>query len=150
MKAYHATNQKFNEFDEKFLCANDEGFFGKGFYFVDDMADADEIAAQSNSSIILECEISDNLFVLDLASEEETLKSMPCNDKTRATLLEVFDIEGTAFLLGAAQGAGIEEEIEKAGYKGVKVLNRFENRSYTEIVIFHASDIKITSAVEVD
>jgi hypothetical protein len=35
---YHATNNEFNVFDEKYIgIANDKGFYGKGFYFTDSL-----------------------------------------------------------------------------------------------------------------
>ena len=46
------------------------------------------------------------------------------------------------------EGFGLEEYLKKAGFSGIRVLNRFVEQgltNYVEIVIFNDSDIKIIS-----
>ena len=57
MKIYHATNSKFEKFDNRFLNSRDEGYFGEGFYFVDELQHAWDIQQQLEARYLLTCEV---------------------------------------------------------------------------------------------
>lgn len=147
MKVYHATSEKFEKFDNKFIGQTDDGYFGKGFYFCDDYNDACTIRMHQQSSYIMTCKVSDNLYELDLSNEEEAINEFPASDDIKNQMREVMECNESFFKIGAGEGFGIEEILKDAGFDGIVIRNRFDS-SYTEVVIFDEKDIEIIEIEE--
>ena len=87
---YHGTNADFTEFDASRLGTRDAGFYGRGFYFTPDEADAEEYAdtavedSGAGNSTVVETYLSlQNPFIWDMSYDGEGA------DATRAALAEM-------------------------------------------------------------
>lgn len=146
MEVYHATNSKFEKFDNVFLCRRDEGYFGKGFYFVDELQHAWDVQRQLEARYLLTCNVTDNLYDLDLEDEESAIANFPAPEEVKEKMLECIEYNGSFFKAGCGEGFGLEKYLKAAGFDGVRVLNRFAAQGlsrYIEVVIFDAKDIEI-------
>jgi len=145
MEVYHSTNSKFETFENPFMGMNDEGYFGRGFYFVEDWQDAKSLQSQAKYRYFMTCEVSENLYELDLEDGDSAINSFPASDEIKAKMREIAEYEGNCFFKsGAGEGFGLEKFLKEAGFDGAIVRHRFANSGYTEIVVFDAKDIKIT------
>lgn len=147
MKVYHATNSKFEKFDNRFLNSRDEGYFGEGFYFVDEKLHAWDIQRQLESRYLLTCNVTGNLYDLDLEDEESAIANFPAPEEVKKKMLECIEYNGSFFKAGCGEGFGLEKYLKAAGFDGVRVLNRLASvglTNYVEVVVFDAKDIEIT------
>lgn len=147
MEVYHATNSKFEKFDNRFLNSRDEGYFGEGFYFVDELQHAWDIQRQLEARYLLTCEVTDNLYNLDLEDDAAAIENFPAPEEVKAQMREIAEYNGTFFRSGSGEGFGLEKYLKDAGYAGVRVLNRLASvglTNYVEVVVFDAKDIEIT------
>lgn len=152
MKVYHATNEKFDRFDNAFIYSRGNGayggYFGDGFYFVDELQSARMIQSQLNARYLLTCEVPENLYDIDLSDDFAAIENFPVPADIKARMHEVAEYNDSFFAAGNMEGFGLEEYLKKAGFSGIRVLNRFVEQgltNYVEIVIFNDSDIKIIS-----
>ena len=147
MEVYHATNSKFEKFDNRFLNSRDKGYFGEGFYFVDELQHAWDIQRQLDARYLLTCEVTDNLYDLDLEDDAAAIENFPAPEEVKAQMREIAEYNGTFFRSGSGEGFGLEKHLKAAGYAGVRVLNRLASvglTNYVEVVVFDAKDIEIT------
>ena len=139
MEVYHATNSKCEKFDNRFLNSRDEGYFGEGFYFVDELQHAWDIQRQLDARYLLTCEVTDNLYDLDLEDDAAAIENFPAPEEVKAQMREIAEYNGTFFRSGSGEGFGLEKHLKAAGYAGERVLT-----NYVEVVVFDAKDIEIT------
>ena len=97
MEVYHATNSKFEKFDNKVLNSRDEGYFGEGFYFVDELQHAWDIQQQLEARYLLTCEVTNNLYDLDLEDDAAAIENFPAPEEVKAQMREIAAYNGTFF-----------------------------------------------------
>ncbi|WP_454727730.1 MULTISPECIES: ADP-ribosyltransferase-containing protein [Cupriavidus] len=159
LEVFHGTGVPFYEFDPRFIGQRDGGFFGRGFYFTTDLAEAEsyaesfgeehDIVAGNDVHVVRAHVALRNPFlwdVSDAAARADTMQKLAAFGIRRAKL-DPWDN------LVSGERERFDREVRRAGHDGVLVIKDSSAGTeevvpgIAEVVAFHPNQIKSTENV---